>query len=129
FRTRGHGVNCTRSLTDRGQLLITGGREPPALGGGGLVFNKDSQAEEDGGAAMAEARSLDAFRSALENLEDQLEFVHVINMYILTLQVIKSQQRAERDATTMRLGQGCNILARRLAEDEGKKHVAIEMAS
>ncbi|RRT37938.1 hypothetical protein B296_00022619 [Ensete ventricosum] len=76
-------------------------------------------AEEDGGAAMAEARSLDAFRSALENLEDQLEFVHVI----------KSQQRADRDATTMRLGQSCNILARRLAEDEGKKYVAIEMAS
>ncbi|KAJ8471462.1 hypothetical protein OPV22_025805 [Ensete ventricosum] len=61
---------------------------------------------------MAEARSLDAFRSALENLEDQLEFVHVI----------KSQQRAERDATTMRLGQSRDILARRLAEDEGKKH-------
>ncbi|URE20272.1 hypothetical protein MUK42_11604 [Musa troglodytarum] len=83
----------------------------------GLVFVKDFQAEEDG-AAMAEARSLDAFRSALENLEDQLEFFHTI----------KSQQRAERDAAMVQLGQSRNILARRLAEHQGKKYIAIEMA-
>ncbi|XP_065048031.1 plastid division protein PDV1-like [Musa acuminata AAA Group] len=98
--------------------------EAPAMGGGdgsdgkrGFVFVKDFQAEEDG-IAIAEARCLDAIRSALENLEDQLEFFHAI----------KSQQRAERDAAMVRLGQSRNILSRRLAEHQGKKYIVIEMA-
>ncbi|URE45980.1 hypothetical protein MUK42_25021 [Musa troglodytarum] len=79
---------------------LRGGRQPPvatpaaAKGGGeggegkgGFVFVKDFRVEEDG-AAMAEARSLNDIRSALENLEDQLEFFHTV----------QSQQRAERDA-------------------------------
>lgn len=68
---------------------LRSGRQPPvaapapAKGGGeggegkgGFVFVKDFRVEEDG-AAMAEARSLNDIRSALENLEDQLEFFHV----------------------------------------------------
>lgn len=44
---------------------------------GGFVFVKDFRADVDDNAAMAEARSLNAIRTALENLEDQLEFFHV----------------------------------------------------
>ncbi|URE45426.1 hypothetical protein MUK42_01745 [Musa troglodytarum] len=70
------------------------------------------------GAAMAEARSLNDIRSALENLEDQLEFFHTV----------QSQQRAERDAAIARLEQSRIILAMRLAEHRGKKYKVIEEA-
>jgi hypothetical protein len=50
----------------------------------GYVFFKDRPEDGSGGSAlaaaaeaMAEARSLHAIRSALEDLEDHLEFVHV----------------------------------------------------
>ncbi|URE45984.1 hypothetical protein MUK42_25021 [Musa troglodytarum] len=94
---------------------LRGGRQPPvatpaaAKGGGeggegkgGFVFVKDFRVEEDG-AAMAEARSLNDIRSALENLEDQLEFFHPLE-----------QSRI--------------ILAMRLAEHRGKKYKVIEEA-
>lgn len=45
-----------------------------------------------------------------------------------TLQAIKSQQRTERDATMVQLGQSHSILARRVAEHQGKKYIVIEMA-
>ncbi|CAL9101047.1 unnamed protein product [Musa textilis] len=109
---------------------LRGGRQPPvatpaaAKGGGeggegkgGFVFVKDFRVEEDG-AAMAEARSLNDIRSALENLEDQLEFFHTV----------QSQQRAERDAAIARLEQSRIILAMRLAEHRGKKYKVIEEA-
>ncbi|URE45429.1 hypothetical protein MUK42_01745, partial [Musa troglodytarum] len=67
---------------------------------------------------MAEARSLNDIRSALENLEDQLEFFHTV----------QSQQRAERDAAIARLEQSRIILAMRLAEHRGKKYKVIEEA-
>lgn len=65
-----------------------GGRHLPPLvasavdgggdGKGGFVYVKDFWVDgEDEGAGMAEARSLNAIRSALENLEDELEFFHV----------------------------------------------------
>ncbi|XP_074281767.1 plastid division protein PDV1-like isoform X2 [Silene latifolia] len=74
----------------------------------GFVFMKDSS-------AIFEAKSLNSIRSALENLEDQLEFFHV-------------QQRAERDAALARLEQCRLVLALRLAEHHGKKYKVIDEA-
>ncbi|XP_028548776.1 plastid division protein PDV1 isoform X2 [Dendrobium catenatum] len=76
----------------------------------GYVFVKGFRPDED--AALAEARSLNAIRSALENLEDQIEFFHTI----------QSQQQAERDAAIARLEQSRIILAMRLSEHQGEKH-------
>ncbi|XP_008792780.1 plastid division protein PDV1 [Phoenix dactylifera] len=96
---------------------------PAAVDGGdgearsGFVFVKDFRAEGDE-AVMAEARSLNAIRTALENLEDQLEFYHTV----------QSQQRAERDAAIARLEQSRIILAMRLADHKGKKYKVIEEA-
>ncbi|XP_020589166.1 plastid division protein PDV1 isoform X2 [Phalaenopsis equestris] len=82
----------------------------------GYVFVKGFRADED--AALAEARSLNAIRSALENLEDQIEVFHTI----------QSQQQAERDAAIARLEQSRIILAMRLSEHQGEKHKFIEEA-
>ncbi|XP_077227782.1 plastid division protein PDV1-like [Tasmannia lanceolata] len=84
---------------------------------GGFVFVKEMLRVDDG-AAMAEARSLNAIRTALENLEDQLEFFHTV----------QSQQRAERDAAIARLEQSRIVLAMRLADHHGKKYKVIEEA-
>lgn len=43
----------------------------------GFVFVKDFRVDEDDDSAIQEAKSLNAIRSALESLEDQLEFFHV----------------------------------------------------
>lgn len=45
-------------------------------GRAGFVFVKDFRVDEND-LAVQEAKSLNAIRSALENLEDQLEFFHV----------------------------------------------------
>ncbi|TVU11693.1 hypothetical protein EJB05_45295, partial [Eragrostis curvula] len=87
-------------------------------GGGrnGCVFVKG---EGDGAAeAVAEARSLHAIRSALEDLEDHLEFLHTV----------QSQQRAERDAAIARLEQSRLVLAMRLSEHQGKQYRVIDEA-
>ncbi|XP_058100252.1 plastid division protein PDV1 [Magnolia sinica] len=83
----------------------------------GFVYAKDFRASDDD-AAIAEARSLNAIRTALENLEDQLEFFHTV----------QSQQRAERDAAIARLEQSRIVLAMRLADHHGKKYKVIEEA-
>ncbi|KAJ0962965.1 hypothetical protein J5N97_028087 [Dioscorea zingiberensis] len=83
---------------------------------GGFVFVKGFGVADD--AALAEARSLNSIRNALESLEDQLEFFHTV----------QSQQRAERDAALARLEQSRIILAMRLAEHQGKKYKVIEEA-
>ncbi|KAF8379657.1 hypothetical protein HHK36_029101 [Tetracentron sinense] len=82
----------------------------------GFVFVKDFRFDED--AAIAEAKSLNSIRTALENLEDQLEFFHTV----------QSQQRAERDAAIARLEQSRIVLAMRLADHHGKKYKVIEEA-
>ncbi|KAM0833052.1 hypothetical protein ACQ4PT_064535 [Festuca glaucescens] len=95
----------------------------------GYVFFKgrpEGGGAEDGGGggsalaaaaeAMAEARSLHAIRSALEDLEDHLEFVHTV----------QAQQQAERDAAIARLEQSRVVLATRLAEHQGKKYRVID---
>lgn len=88
----------------------------------GYVFFK-GRPEDGGGSAlaaaaeaMAEARSLHAIRSALEDLEDHLEFLHTV----------QSQQKAERDAAIARLEQSRLVLATRLAEHQGKKYRVID---
>ncbi|XP_057469310.1 plastid division protein PDV1-like [Actinidia eriantha] len=79
----------------------------------GFVFVKD-----DDDSAVKEAKSLNAVRTALENLDDQLEFFQTVQM----------QQRAERDAAIARLEQSRIILAMRLAKHQGKKYGVIEEA-
>ncbi|KAG0454726.1 hypothetical protein HPP92_024018 [Vanilla planifolia] len=82
----------------------------------GFVFVKGFRADEE--CVLGEARSLNAIRSALESLEEQLEFFHTI----------QSQQQAERDAAIARLEQSRIVLAMRLAEHQGRKHKVVEEA-
>ncbi|XP_057462963.1 plastid division protein PDV1-like isoform X2 [Actinidia eriantha] len=81
----------------------------------GFVFVKDFRADDDY-SAIQEAKSLNAIRTALENLEDQLEFFHTVQV----------QQRAERDAAITRLEQSRIVLAMRLAEHQGDNFVTHE---
>ncbi|XP_021284748.1 plastid division protein PDV1 [Herrania umbratica] len=81
----------------------------------GFVFVKDFRID-DSESAIQEAKSLNAIRTALENLEDQLEIFHTVH----------TQQRAERDAAIARLEQSRIILALRLAEHHGKKYKVID---
>lgn len=81
----------------------------------GMVFVKDLRTDDDE-SAIAESKSLNAIRTALENLEDQLEFFHTVQI----------QQRAERDAAIARLEQSRIVLAMRLADHHGKKYKVIE---
>ncbi|KAK8267049.1 hypothetical protein V6Z11_D12G283400 [Gossypium hirsutum] len=71
----------------------------------GFVYVKEFRID-DGDSAIQEAKSLNAIRTALENLEDQLEFFHTVQI----------QQRVERDAAIARLEQSRIILALRLAD-------------
>ncbi|GMH08919.1 hypothetical protein Nepgr_010759 [Nepenthes gracilis] len=80
----------------------------------GFVYTKDYEKDS----AIAEAKSLNGIRTALENLEDQLEFFHTVQI----------QQRAERDAAIARLEQSRIILALRLAEHHGKRYTVIDEA-
>ncbi|XWS50410.1 hypothetical protein CRYUN_Cryun12cG0085200 [Craigia yunnanensis] len=79
-----------------------------------FVFVKDFRVD-DGDSSIQEANSLNVIRTALEHLEDQLEFFHTVQI----------QQRAERDAAIARLEQSLIILALRLAEHHGKKYKVI----
>ncbi|KAH6828060.1 hypothetical protein C2S53_013076 [Perilla frutescens var. hirtella] len=85
--------------------------------GPGFVFVKELRVDEDD-VAVQEAKSLYAIRTALEHLEDQLEFFHTV----------QTQQKAERDAAVARLEQSRIILAMRLADHQGKKYKVIEEA-
>ncbi|KAL5207880.1 hypothetical protein ABZP36_032315 [Zizania latifolia] len=82
-------------------------------GGGGTGSARAAAAE-----ALAEARSLHAIRTALEDLEDHLEFLHTV----------QSQQQAEQVAAIARLEQSRLVLAMRLAEHQGKKYRVIDEA-
>ncbi|GLT38757.1 hypothetical protein SLA2020_129830 [Shorea laevis] len=110
--SRAHFLDSIKSLrkTDKNKLL---GDENRA----GFVIIKDFRVD-DSDAAIQEAKSLSAIRTALENLEDQLEVFHTVQI----------QQQAARDAAIARLEQSRNILAMRLAEHHGKKYKVIEEA-
>ncbi|CAN6569559.1 unnamed protein product [Malus baccata var. baccata] len=84
----------------------------------GYVYLKAFRVGHDDDSAVREAKSLNAIRTALENLEDQLEFFHTVQV----------QQRAERDAAIARLEQSRIVLAMRLSEHHGKKYQFIEEA-
>ncbi|XP_061355189.1 plastid division protein PDV1 isoform X2 [Gastrolobium bilobum] len=88
----------------------------------GFVFVKDFRPDDavhgEDDSSLREAKSLNSIRTALENLEDQLEFFHTI----------QTQQRVERDAAIARLEQSRIILAMRLAEHSGKNYKVIEEA-
>ncbi|KAF3333211.1 plastid division protein PDV1 [Carex littledalei] len=96
---------------------------PPAGGGGGggadrrngFVFVKGL---DEATVSMAEARSLNSIRTALEDLEDQLDCFHTV----------QSQQQAEWDAAIARVEQSRALLAMRLAEHQGRKYKVIEEA-
>lgn len=85
---------------------------------GGFVYVKDLPPQSESESAIHEAKSLNSIRTALENLEDQLEFFHTV----------QTQQRAERDAAIARLEQSRIVLALRLADHHGKKYKVIEEA-
>ncbi|CAL8127770.1 unnamed protein product [Prunus armeniaca] len=84
----------------------------------GYVYVKNFRHDHDDDSVIREAKSLNAIRTALENLEDQLEFFHTVQV----------QQRAERDAAIARLEQSRKVLAMRLSEHHGKKYQVIEEA-
>ncbi|KAL8134715.1 plastid division protein PDV1-like [Apium graveolens] len=81
----------------------------------GFVFVKGFPVDNS---AIREAKSLNSIRTALENLEDQLEFLHTVQI----------QQRAERDAAIARLEQSRIVLALRLGEHQGKNYEVIDEA-
>ncbi|KAK3032957.1 hypothetical protein RJ639_036128 [Escallonia herrerae] len=125
--SRTHFLNSVNSLRKSGDLFVLDGEDkkskPPFAGSGdgrrtGFVFVKGFRVEAEDDSAVQEAKSLNAIRTALENLEDQLEFFH-------TAQI---QQRAERDAAIGHLEQCRLVLAMRLAEHQGKKYEVIEEA-
>ncbi|XP_062000122.1 plastid division protein PDV1 isoform X2 [Rosa rugosa] len=122
--SRAHFLDSVRALRNSSEKKkksglhhVYGGNDAVAAAveekGAGFVFVKDFRVEQDD--ELREAKSLNAIRTALENLEDQLEFFHV-------------QQRAERDAAIARLEQSRIVLALRLSEHHGKKYKVIEEA-
>ncbi|XP_052184446.1 plastid division protein PDV1 [Diospyros lotus] len=116
--TRSHYLHSLKSLrkSDAAVLAPSGNKADDDLRAG-FVFVKDFPVDDDY-SAVQEAKSLKAIRTALENVEDQLEFFHTVQV----------QQRAERDAAIARLEQSRIILAMRLAEHHGKKYKVIEEA-
>ncbi|KAL0452440.1 UNVERIFIED_CONTAM: Plastid division protein PDV1 [Sesamum latifolium] len=121
--SRAHFLNSIKNLTRKSDEFYFHRKKKSAdgdaenKGGSGFVFVKEFRVDEDE-PAVQEAKSLYAIRTALENLEDQLEFFHTV----------QTQQRAERDAAVARLEQSRIILAMRLAEHQGKKYKVIEEA-
>ncbi|KAK8657247.1 hypothetical protein V6N13_035497 [Hibiscus sabdariffa] len=115
--SRAHFLNSIKALrkSDKRNLFndVGGGDDNRT----GFVFVKEFRID-DGNSAIEEAKSLNAIRTALENLEDQLEFFHTVQI----------QQRVERDAAIARLEQSRIILALRLAEHHGKKYKVIDEA-
>ncbi|KAM7504844.1 hypothetical protein LguiB_003748 [Lonicera macranthoides] len=67
---------------------------------------------------VEEAISLNAIRTALENLEDSLQVFHTV----------QRQQCAEREAAFAHLEQSRIVLAMRLAEHQGNNYTVIEEA-
>ncbi|PWZ29734.1 Plastid division protein PDV1 [Zea mays] len=94
----------------KGAHRVSGGRN-------GCVFVKGGgEALAAAAEAVSEVRSLHAIRSALEDVEDHLEFLHTV----------QSRHQAEQDSAIARLEQSRLVLAMRLAEHQGKKHRIID---
>ncbi|MFS8013681.1 putative plastid division protein PDV1/PDV2 [Helianthus anomalus] len=116
--SRSHFLHSVKSLRSSTDLFAPSKKLSDADVKGGFVYVKDFPVEEDDDSAIHEAKSLNSIRTALENLEDQLEFFHTV----------QTQQRAERDAAIARLEQSRIVLALRLADHHGKKYKVIEEA-
>ncbi|ESW12997.1 hypothetical protein PHAVU_008G159100 [Phaseolus vulgaris] len=115
--SRSHFLTSLKTLKNSSPLPNSAANA--AADSSGFVFVKDFRpADDDDDSAVCEAKSLNAIRTALENLEDQLEFFHTI----------QTQQRVERDAAIARLEQSRIVLAMRLTEHRGKKYKVIEEA-
>ncbi|XP_027938677.1 plastid division protein PDV1 [Vigna unguiculata] len=115
--SRSHFLTSLKTLKNSSPLPNSAANA--AADSSGFVFVKDFRpADDDDDSAVREAKSLNAIRTALENLEDQLEFFHTI----------QTQQRVERDAAIARLEQSRIVLAMRLTEHRGKKYKVIEEA-
>ncbi|KAG6745640.1 hypothetical protein POTOM_050138 [Populus tomentosa] len=120
--SRSHFLSSIKSLKTNNKKLNSesdvGFEENNNSRASGFVFVKDFGVVDNDLSAIQEAKSLNSIRAALENLEDQLEFFHTVQIH----------QRAERDAAIARLEQSRIILAVRLAEHHGKKYKVIEEA-
>ncbi|KAL2318338.1 hypothetical protein Fmac_032214 [Flemingia macrophylla] len=141
--SRSHFLTSVKTLknTNRSGFVFVKDFAPPAATAASASASAD---DDDDDSAVREAKSLNAIRTALENLEDQLEFFHIrkIDFLILILYLdstammhsyspkhtIQTQQRIERDAAIARLEQSRMVLAMRLAEHRGKKYKVIEEA-
>ncbi|WOG97052.1 hypothetical protein DCAR_0416391 [Daucus carota subsp. sativus] len=116
-----HSISRTHFLHSvKSVLRADSGRKRNGFGGdeengNGFVFVKGFPVDDS---AIREAKSLNAIRTALENLEDQLEFLHTVQI----------QQQAERDAAIARLEQSRIVLALRLGEHQGKNYEVIDEA-
>lgn len=70
-KNKPYGTNSDNNTSNLNDAVEENGRA-------GFVFVKDFRgSEDDDNSAIQEAKSLNAIRTALENLEDQLEFFHV----------------------------------------------------
>ncbi|KAK9094336.1 hypothetical protein Scep_025805 [Stephania cephalantha] len=114
--SRSHFLNSIKTLKKSEKKKPCADADDERGTGTGFVFVKECRIGDD--EAIAEAKSLNAIRTALEHFEDQLEFFHTV----------QSQQRAEIDAAVARLEQSRIFLAMRLADHHGKKYKVIEEA-
>jgi len=74
--SRSHFLTSLKTLKNSSPLPNSAANA--AADSSGFVFVKDFRpADDDDDSAVCEAKSLNAIRTALENLEDQLEFFHV----------------------------------------------------
>ncbi|EPS73432.1 hypothetical protein M569_01331 [Genlisea aurea] len=117
--SRAHFLNSVKNPPRKSDEFVSRKKSGYDGRGQGFVFFKEYRVDDDDElAAVQDAKSLYAIRTALENLEDQLEFFHTVQI----------QQRAERDSAIARLEQSRIILAMRLAEHQGQKYKVIEEA-
>ncbi|KAJ6373664.1 hypothetical protein OIU78_029361 [Salix suchowensis] len=157
--SRAHFLSSIKSLKTNNKRLNSesdvGFEEKNNSRASGFVFVKDSGVDDNDFSAIQEAKSLNSIRTALENLEDQLEFFHVSfgvmglwDLFCLLIDgfsfvfeefvgllrfcflgmTVQIHQRAERDAAIAGLEQSRIILAVRLAGHHGKKYKVIEEA-
>lgn len=76
--SRSHFLTSVKTFTNSSHCKNDAVATETTRDGAGFVFVKDFRPQsEDGDDAVREAKSLNAIRTALENLEDQLEFLHV----------------------------------------------------
>ncbi|XP_022985171.1 plastid division protein PDV1-like [Cucurbita maxima] len=116
-----HSISRHHFLTSTKNLRKSDNKDPKTPNGvpdtAAFPFINEFRNDLDDSATQ-EARSLNAIRTALENLEDQLEFFHTVQV----------QQQVERDAAIARLEQSRIVLAVRLGDHHGKNYKVINEA-